>query len=143
MKRSTKLIVGGMLAAAMALPAANAFATSSYTGFNVNMPALQQGILAAHQTKTSPATAGTIRVATVGGGYKVNARQCRLGHADGPGATSYLVTCGTEQFAISGGQSRSLASGSRVAAGRTAYLELHNHVWTIVRAQATGSWRAN
>jgi hypothetical protein len=143
MKRSTKLFVGGILAVAMALPAGSAFATSSYTGFNVNLPSLQQGVLAAHQIKTSAAAAGTIKVSTIGGGYHLNARQCRLDHAAGPGSTPYLVTCGTEVTYIGAGATKSLPSGSRVASGNTAYLELHNQVWTVVRVQATGSWRAN
>ncbi|MBN9154073.1 MAG: hypothetical protein J0J05_08825 [Microbacterium sp.] len=143
MKKSTKVVVGGMLAAALLLPAANAFATSSYTGFNVNMSALQQGVLAAHQTKTSAAAAGSIKVATIGGGYHLNARQCRLDHASGPGSTPYVVSCGTEVTYIAAGATKSLPSGSRVAAGKTAYLELHNQTWTVVRVQATGSWRAN
>jgi hypothetical protein len=138
MKKSVKWIVGGIIAAAILVPAAAASATSTYVGYNVNLPSLQQGVLAASQTKTAVASAGNINVSTVGSTYTLNARQCRVNVA-----SPLNVSCGTERDGLGGGSSATLPSGSLVAAGHTAFLQLFNSTWTVVNVQATGSWRAN
>lgn len=143
MKKRTKALVGAVLAIGLIAPAAGAMATSTYIGFNVNLPSLQQGILAASQIKTTKAAAGNLKVSFIGGGFKLNARQCRLTHASGPGSTPYRVSCGIEVKDVPSGAYRNLPSGSLVAAGSRAWLELHNSQWTIIRVQAKGTWRAN
>lgn len=143
MKKRTKALVGAVLAIGLIAPAAGAMATSTYIGFSVNLPSLQQGVLAASQIKTTRAAAGELKVSYIGGGYTLNARQCRLDHASGPGSTPYRVSCGTEKLDIPAGAYRSLPSGSLVASGKRAWLELHNEAWAFVRVQAKGTWRAN
>jgi hypothetical protein len=143
MQRSTKVATIGLLAAALMMPAANAIAGTTYSGFATTLPSAQQGILAASQIKTTASAAGHIKSISVGADYKLNARQCRLDHAAGPGSTPYLVSCGTERFRLDDGGSATLPSGSLVAAGKRAYLELHNMTWTLVRVNASGSWRSN
>ncbi|MDF2916454.1 MAG: hypothetical protein K0S70_671 [Microbacterium sp.] len=143
MRKSTKIATIGVLAAALMLPAANAVAGTSYAGFSTTLPALQQGVLAANQIKSNAAAAGDIRSISVGSDYSLNARQCRLDRAAGPGSTPAQVTCGTERFNLGDGASATLPSGSHVAAGNRAYLQLHNSTWAVVRVSASGSWRSN
>lgn len=141
MRTSGKFLAGGVLTVALLVPATTAFATSTYIGYNVNMPAAQQGVLAANQTKSTAGAAGNIRVTSVGADYTVNARQCRLDRA--ASTTPYVVTCGTERKGLGEGSSSTLPSGGHVSAGKTAWLELHNSRWTGVRVTAIGTWRAN
>lgn len=141
MKKPLKVLIGGLLVAAMIGPAASAMATSTYIGYNVNLPSAQQGVLAASQIKSKAATAGNLKVKSVGSTYKLNARQCRLDKAGG--TTPHIVTCGTERFRLGDNSAATLPSGSRVASGKRAWLELRNSTWTLVRVQAVGSWRAN
>lgn len=138
MKKSAKFIAVGVLAAAMIVPAAAASATSTYIGFNVNLPAFQQGLLAASQVKSSAAAAGNIHVSSVASTYTLNARQCKL-----ISGSPVIVTCGTERDGLGDGASATLPSGSLVAAGNTAFVQLFNSTWTAVRVQAIGTWRAN
>jgi len=138
MKKSLKFAVAGLIAGAALVPAASAFATSTYIGFNVNLPAAQQGVLAAHQTKTTASAAGNINVSSVGSTYTLNARQCLVTSFD-----PTLVRCGTERTGLNDGSSATLPSGSLVPSGSTAFLQLHNSTWTVVNVVAVGTWRAN
>jgi hypothetical protein len=132
MKKSGKLLAIGALITALMVPAGGAIAASGWSGFGVALPPLQQGAYVLHQTKNVAGQAGEINVSFVGGTYKLNARQCRS-----------AGVCGTERFNIGPGSYRTLPSGNKVPAGKTAWLDLHNSTWTVVRVDAVGSWRAN
>lgn len=132
MKKSTTWMSIGALALAALLPAGGAAAASYWSGFGVALPAAQQGIFPLAQPKGVVGAAGEINVSSVGGGYQLNARQCRYNNA-----------CGTERFNLGSGSYATLPSGNLVPAGVSALLNLHNSTWTLVRVDATGSWRAN
>lgn len=139
MKRTTKVAAVAALVGAGVLTATAAYATSTYQAWNVNLPSLQQGVMAGDQTKTSQSAAGDIHVSGVAAGYQVNAHQCRVDHA----APQLILSCGTERFGLGGGADATLPSGNYVAAGSTAFLELHNTSWVLIRVNAHGVWRAN
>jgi hypothetical protein len=138
MKRSTKAVAVITLAGAAVFTASAAYATSAYIAWNVNLPGAQQGILAGNQVKSSKTAAGDIHVTTVAAGYEVNAHQCKVLVAD-----PLQLSCGTERFGLGSNTDATLPSGSLVAAGNSAFLELHNTTWTVVRVSSHGVWRAN
>lgn len=138
MKKSIKAAAVVAIVGATMLTATAAYATSEYIAWSVNLPGVQQGVLAGNQTKTTKAAAGNIHVTVVALDYQVNAHQCRVNVAD-----PLQLSCGTERFGLGDNSDATLPSGSLVAAGSTAFLELHNTTWTLVRVSSHGVWRAN
>jgi hypothetical protein len=136
-KKRTKIIAVSTLAAALLTPAASAFATSSYIGWSVNLPATQAGIDASYQVKTTKSSPAQIRVTSVGSGYTLNARFCRVDVAP----PNEIESCGTEKFNLGGGDSANLPN-TYVVAGNTGFLNLHNSTWLLVPIPAHGTWRA-
>jgi hypothetical protein len=137
MRKSARLVAVGIVAGGLLLPAVAAQATSTYVGFNVNLPSLQGGVLAASQTKTTASAAGEISVNSVASTFTLNARQCRV-----LVASPLQVACGTERDGLGDSTIATLPSGSQVPAGKTAFLQLFNSTWTVINVQAAGYWRA-
>lgn len=132
MKKKMKALLGaGAVLVAVGFGATAAQAGTSYVGFNVDMPNLQQGQDTAGQTKSTTGASGTVRIDGVGGGYKANAKMRQGSPAQ----------FGTEVKGLGGGSSASLANSFQ--SGKYVYVHLTNNTWTTVKVNVAGSFRSN
>lgn len=130
-KRLTNTAIVAGIVGALALSSSAAHAGTSWVGYNVNLPNLQQGTSTAYQDKTYAGTAGNLNVSFVALSYLVNAKT-RHGS---------VATFGIEVKGLTDGSVASLRNS--VPAGARVSVTLTNNTWTTVTVQTIGAFKSN
>lgn len=118
------LVIGLSLGGAVA-----ANAGTTLLSFSVNLPQAQLPVTTAGQTKAITNMSGLISDVRVGGGYKMNAKQCVNGY----------YNCGTQVFSVTSAQ----LPNTHAAGTTNVKAQLWTSSWTVVDVSASGWWASN
>lgn len=111
----------------------SAFATTSYQGYNVDVPKLNGSATTTTQTKTKTGYSGNIETTRVGGGKKVD---CRMKDTNNNDEGAWLNN-------MKSGDSGTLLSRASHAKGHAMCVRFSNKLTTLVDVNTSGRWRAD
>lgn len=130
MKQSHKFLATLIIAAGLIGAGGAAQAGTTYVGFSATLPNLQQGWKSPLQVKSRAGVSGNVKITSVGGEYRVNARMCN----------SSAGTCGPQITGINDRGFAVLKNG--FSSGQKVKMQLFQNPWSPVSVDTVGSWRS-
>jgi hypothetical protein len=112
------------------LSGGTAYAGTAFTGYDETVPLVSAYAFTGNYDKTTDLD-GNIRVATVGGDYKIDARM-----------SPQTITFAPPATGLTDGSNAVLPKGGTVKGG-SPYLAVNGSAWYTVTVRTTGTWRSN